>query len=343
MHKSPGRHQRSSRSTATVSSLISSHSSQLGDAVAQEGRDPDDVVPEAGEPALADRVEPALADHKGALPVIAAVEHHQHPAVIDPAGGLARIARAFREPHPQHVDRRAEIGDREPGALAHDRMPPVRADHEIGAHLDRAFRRLPAHPDDPAGFLDEVGDLGFHPQVKARQPAARFGEEIEEIPLRHQRDELAAGRQMGEIGDPDLAVADDAAQLAHFLMRARQKGLEEAQLVHDLQGRGVDRVAAEVAQEIAVLFQDQDGDPGARQQSKPSMIPAGPPPAMQQVTCCGWSVIVKSACVSRLPIGGAIAGMKTNRVRIINHRLTDPRAECVMSLPIIRPVGCGAP
>jgi len=36
------------------------------------------------------------------------------------------------------------------------------------------------------------------------------------------------------------------------------------------------------------------------------------------------------------------AGIETTRVRIINHRLTDPRAECVMSLPIPL-LACGAP
>jgi hypothetical protein len=57
-----------------------------------------------------------------------------------------------------------------------------------------------------------------------------------------------------EIRDSDLAVADDGAQLAHFLMRACEKGFEQAQLVHDLQRRGMDRVAAEVAQENRGAF-----------------------------------------------------------------------------------------
>src|SRR5580765_8369918 len=56
---------------------------ELRDAVAEEGCDADDVALETGEPALADTIEPALADHKGALPVIAAVKGHQHPAIID--------------------------------------------------------------------------------------------------------------------------------------------------------------------------------------------------------------------------------------------------------------------
>ncbi len=73
------------------------------------------------------------------------------------------------------------------------------------------------------------------------------------------------GRWLKSASD-DLGIADDAAQLTHFLMRAREEALEQAQLVHDLQRRRVDRVAAEVAQEVTVLFDDQHLDPGARQE-----------------------------------------------------------------------------
>src|SRR4029077_21086859 len=97
----------------------------LRDAVAQERRDSDDLLTEALESPFSDRVEPALGDYERALPVIAAVEHHQHPSEIDPAGALRGVARAFREPHPQDVDRCPEIDDREPGAFAHDRMPTI--------------------------------------------------------------------------------------------------------------------------------------------------------------------------------------------------------------------------
>ena len=44
----------------------------------------------------------------------------------------------------------------------------------------------------------------------------------------------------------------------------------------------MDRVAAEVAEEVGVLLQHHTSIP-ARASRKPSIIPAGPPPAMQQV------------------------------------------------------------
>jgi len=43
----------------------------------------------------------------------------------------------------------------------------------------------------------------------------------------------------------------------------------------------VNRVAAEVPQEVGVLLQDEDVDAGAGEE-QPSIIPAGPPPATQQ-------------------------------------------------------------
>ena len=84
--------------------------------------------------------------------------------------------------------------------------------------------------------------------------------------MRHQRDKAAAGRQVAEIGELDAVSPIDAAQLADLLVRPRQEVVEQAQLVHHLQGRGVDRVAAEIAQEIAVLLQHQHLHPGPRQQ-----------------------------------------------------------------------------
>ena len=77
---------------------------------------------------------------------------------------------------------------------------------------------------------------------------------------------------MAEIGNLDLLPADKPAQRAHLGMRQGEKGVEEPQLMHHFERRGVDRVAAEVAQKVAVLFHHRDIDPGARQE-KPEHHP----------------------------------------------------------------------
>src|SRR5262249_49007997 len=55
-------------------------------------------------------------------------------------------------------------------------------------------------------------------------------------------------------------------QLADLLVRTRQELVERPQLVHDLERRRVDRVAAEVAEEVAVLFEHEHVHAGAGQE-----------------------------------------------------------------------------
>ncbi len=93
-----------------------------------------------------------------------------------------------------------------------------------------------------------------------------LGKEIEKIPLRHERDKAAAGRQMPEVGDGQSHLADLRVELVNLLMRQLEKLVEQSQLVHHLEGRGMNGIAAKIAQEIAVLFQHQDFNTGTRQQ-----------------------------------------------------------------------------
>ena len=56
----------------------------------------------------------------------------------------------------------------------------------VGAKLAAV---LQAHARDPAPFLDEAGDRRFHLERKAGIDLGLVAQEIEEIPLRHHRDE----------------------------------------------------------------------------------------------------------------------------------------------------------
>ena len=69
-------------------------------------------------------------------------------------------------------------------------------------------------------------------------------------------------------GDRVTVVVDEQLpQLARLLVRAHEELVQQAELVHHLQGRGVDGVAAEVPEEVAVLFEDDDlnSRPGEQQ------------------------------------------------------------------------------
>ena len=60
-----------------------------------------------------------------------------------------------------------------------------------------------------------------------------------------------------ELG-PDLPT-----EFPHFLVRPPEKVLEDAELIHQLQRGGMNRVAAKVAQKIRMLLQHHNIDTGA--------------------------------------------------------------------------------
>jgi len=80
----------------------------------------------------------------------------------------------------------------------------------IGRDLVLAGGRARNHPHNTIALGHQPGRLGLHREVKGWVAAPGLAEEIEEIPLRHQSDEFAAGRQMAEIGNRHIGVADDA-------------------------------------------------------------------------------------------------------------------------------------
>ncbi len=92
------------------------------------------------------------------------------------------------------------------------------------------------------------------------------GEEVEEVPLRHQRDEFARRRHMAEIGDIEVLVPDDDAGGAHFLVGQLEELAEQAELAEQFERGRMHGVAAKVAEEVLVLFQYGDFHASARQQ-----------------------------------------------------------------------------
>ncbi len=93
-----------------------------------------------------------------------------------------------------------------------------------------------------------------------------LGEEIEKIPLRHQRDVFAMRRQVREIDHTHALIADLRGQPFDLLMRELQKFFEQAKLEHQLQRGRMDRVAAEIAKEVGMLFQHHHVNAGAGQE-----------------------------------------------------------------------------
>ena len=155
----------------------------------------------------------------------------------------------------------------------------------------------------------QVLRLGAADQPERRVAGGLGGQEIQEIPLRHEGQEAVAGRQPAEIGDPVAAPADDAREVLHAALGEGAEALGEAQLVHQVEGGGVDRVAAEVAEEIRVLLQHGDVDARAGEEQ------SGHHPGRQ----------VERHRESRLQVGLIEAGEGEPRPGRHEQRVDEPR------------------
>ena len=182
------------------------------------------------------------------------------------AEGLGFVALLARDSEPEHVHRCTEILADEARFFAHGGVSAIGAEDELGADFELAVRRLRTQPDDAVALLDQIGRLGLHAQVEGPVALAVRGEKIEEVPLRHQRDEFAVGRQVPQINHAHVLVADLCAELLHLLVRQLEKFIQQAELVHQLERGRMDGVAAEVAEEVSVFLKDHYVDAGARQQ-----------------------------------------------------------------------------
>jgi hypothetical protein len=232
----------------------------------QHGRGGGDVGAKGFDAAPAQRLGAALGDDEGALPVAAAVDRDDEMPGRDSRQAVVGLRRVARDAKPEHVDRRADVLDRQPGGGAHRRMATVAADDAAGADLELAVVGAAANAGDAPALLDQPGDVGAHPQRECRQLLRLAGDEVEELPLRHHGDEGVARRQAAEVAELDVRLAEPAADPVEPLVRPLQEGVEQAELVHDPQRRRVDGVATEIAQEVAVLLEHLRANAGAREQ-----------------------------------------------------------------------------
>jgi hypothetical protein len=101
--------------------------------------------------------------------------------------------------------------------------------------------------------------------MEVRQPLRFLGKEIQKFPLRHQDHVLAARRQLCEVADDEAVLADFGGDCFDLVMRTRKQAVQQAEPVEHVQRRRMDGVAAKIAQEILVLFENDDVDAGTRQ------------------------------------------------------------------------------
>ena len=84
--------------------------------------------------------------------------------------------------------------------------------------------------------------------------------------MRHEGDERIFQLQPPEVGNPDRSVAKPGVHFLQLLVRKLQEVIDQTEFIHHLQGRGMHGIAAEIPEEIGVLFQHKRLDAGATQQ-----------------------------------------------------------------------------
>src|SRR5579864_4563634 len=240
--------------------------SQFADTIAQEGLQAGELFTKFFDSPLAKRVRCALWNHQATLPVILAIDHHKHFAGFGAPESLAGITVAMAEPHPQHIHGCAQIDYLKPGALAHRRAPAISAHREKRSNLHYSVGSLCLYSGNPSVILKQVDRFCLHHQLKSWILFGLFDKEIQELPLRHEREEFAVGGKVGEVAYFHRLFADLASQFVLFLMGAFQELLYDAEFPHQFQGRGMNCVAPKIAQKVRVLLQHNNLDAGASQQ-----------------------------------------------------------------------------
>jgi hypothetical protein len=125
--------------------------------------------------------------------------------------------------------------------------------------------------------------------------------------LRHKGDKAAVRRQTGKISEIEEIIPNLPLQNAGFLVRAAQEIVEQAELVDDFESRGW-IVSPRKSRRKSACFSSTSTETPARASSNPSIMPAGPPPAIQQRTAISRSGMAASIIGVAYPRPPMIAG-----------------------------------
>src|SRR5437764_14889981 len=125
-------------------------------------------------------------------------------------------------------------------------MAAVSANDKVRACVVFALRRLHAHAGNLLVLDEQIDNFVLHVQREGGELFRVTGEEVQEIPLRHEGDEFAARGQVRKIRDRHNVAVHYTAQFMQFLMRQLEEFLQQPELVHELESGRMNRVAAEI-------------------------------------------------------------------------------------------------
>ncbi len=155
----------------------------LLDAVGEERGQGGDIGPEGFQASSLELLGPALGHHVAALPVLATVYEDADPPSVDASQRLLGIVGAPGQPEPENVDGGTQLLAGKLGSAAYHGVSSVTAHHEVGPYLHVAFGSLGPDPDDAAALLEQVADLGVHPQREAWVRGRVIDQKVEEVLL----------------------------------------------------------------------------------------------------------------------------------------------------------------
>jgi hypothetical protein len=241
---------------------------EMGGTSAEEGGELLDAGAEGFEAALLDDVEVVFGDDVAGLKVVAAVDEDERAAVVDVAESVLGVGGLAGNLEPEDVDGDPLLDDFEVGGFARHGVAAVATDGEVGVDFCGTVGCVGADADDMAGMSVGVGakEADCFPtqaEVEGGEGGCFGAEEVEEVPLWHEDDVFCDGGEMSEVGDLKPTASNDGGEAGDVGVRECEKAIEQAELVKELQRGGVDGVAAEVAVEVSVFFEDGDGDAGA--------------------------------------------------------------------------------
>ena len=108
-----------------------------------------------------------------------------------------------------------------------DGVAAIAPNGERGADLYGAVGCLGLRADHSAAFVEQARNFVLHEEVEGRVLLCLRGDEVQEVPLRHEGDVLCGGGKVGDVDErKDLAADDDAEPVDAFVGNF-EEGVEE--------------------------------------------------------------------------------------------------------------------
>lgn len=200
----------------------------LGGASGEEGNDALNALLKGRDAGLLDLGEGAFGDDVADLKVVVAIDEDDEAAVVDVAEGILGIGWLARDFEPEDVYGNAFVVEREVASIAGDGVAAVAADGYGGGDFDGAVWSVGPNASGDSVLVDEAGGLPAHAEVEGRVARGFGGEEVEEVPLRHEGYELAVGGDVREVRDGEAFAAYDGGKGRDLRVRDGEELLQEA-------------------------------------------------------------------------------------------------------------------